>query len=345
MGLQKLVWRKIVKNLSIKIALTLAVVLFLITDARSADVKMINQKISLPKTVNKWSRGAAPRIVDSSNIFDYMNGGGELYLAYRFDQLEVFEYTAEKQAKILVEIYYMKSAEDAFGLLSLDWSGDPMIAYFKQKGQNTELIAPSARSLYGMGLLRLSAGRVYSRVLSYLETPESREVVLSLGRMISEGRQSPEEPYLIKNLPTSVGQNINLRRDRIGFFRSHLVLNSLFYISHQNILDLDLSSEAVAAQYEIITADGAKKGVQLVLVKYSASQKSKKALERFHQTYLSEHKKETAKSDFGTKTSVYQIEDGWLGYKQDQSCLTIAFGCPDAESAHSILKKVTCDEI
>ena len=35
-----------------------------------------------------------------------------------------------------------------------------------------------------------------------------------------------------------------LRQDRTGFFRSHLVLNSLYYLSHQNIFNLDLSAAA-----------------------------------------------------------------------------------------------------
>lgn len=56
----------------------------------------------------------------------YMNGGGELYLAYRFDHLEVYEYTAEQQEDIVAEVYVMHTSADAFGLLSLDWEGEPV---------------------------------------------------------------------------------------------------------------------------------------------------------------------------------------------------------------------------
>ncbi len=56
-----------------------------------------------------------------------MNGGGELYLAYRFDRLDVYHYEAKGQNKILVEVYQMKTTDDAFGLLSLDWGGGPVI--------------------------------------------------------------------------------------------------------------------------------------------------------------------------------------------------------------------------
>ncbi|MCP4155520.1 MAG: hypothetical protein GY757_47795, partial [bacterium] len=54
-------------------------------------------KLNLPKTIGPWSRPESPRIIDSTNIFKYMNGAGALYLGYRFDHLEVFDYTSENQ--------------------------------------------------------------------------------------------------------------------------------------------------------------------------------------------------------------------------------------------------------
>ena len=81
-------------------------------------------KISLPKTLGDWSRLESPGIIDSSNIFKYMNGAGEIYLGYRFNHLEVFDYTSKNNDNILVELYFMETPADAFGLLSLDWGGE-----------------------------------------------------------------------------------------------------------------------------------------------------------------------------------------------------------------------------
>ena len=81
-------------------------------------------KPNLPKTVGVWSRPDTPRVIDSTNIFAYMNGAGELYLAYRFKSLDVYEYTSVQQKSILVELYFMETPDDAFGLLSLDWGGE-----------------------------------------------------------------------------------------------------------------------------------------------------------------------------------------------------------------------------
>jgi hypothetical protein len=53
-----------------------------------------------------------------------MNGAGELYIGYRFRHLDVYEYTSGSEENILVELYYMETPDDAFGLLSLDWGGE-----------------------------------------------------------------------------------------------------------------------------------------------------------------------------------------------------------------------------
>lgn len=39
------------------------------------DAKMKESTFKLPKTVGLWTRADSPKIVDASNIFDYMNGG------------------------------------------------------------------------------------------------------------------------------------------------------------------------------------------------------------------------------------------------------------------------------
>ena len=80
-------------------------------------------KLNLLKTVGVWHRHDSPRIIDSKNIFKYMNGAGELYLGYRFRHLEVFDYTSDSQDKILVELYFMETPRRCvrFAFLGLGW--------------------------------------------------------------------------------------------------------------------------------------------------------------------------------------------------------------------------------
>ena len=157
--------------------------------------EMVDKTSNLPEKIGVWTRPKAARIIDASNIFEYMNGAGELYLAYGFERLEVYEYISDQQETILVELYFMKTSNDAFGLLSMDWGGEPVMIQSHGPYQEDPRISPPVRALYGGGLLRLWADTIYARVMASRETPVSKETVLSLGRAIGAGRKRPQDRH------------------------------------------------------------------------------------------------------------------------------------------------------
>ena len=69
--------------------------------------------VNLPMQAGVWTRADAPKRIDARTIFDYMDGGGELYVGYRFDHLDVYEYSSRDQGSILVELYWMTSRDEA----------------------------------------------------------------------------------------------------------------------------------------------------------------------------------------------------------------------------------------
>ena len=313
-------------------------IIMLASISEGATGSMKTCKLNLPKTIGPWSRPESPRIIDSTNIFKYMNGAGELYLGYRFNHLEVFDYTSENQDNILVELYFMETPDDAFGLLSLDWGGEPVDLNHSSKNKATHSVAPSNRALYGGGLLRILSDNLYARVMAFRETPSSKQAVLALGKAITANRKSPPEPELLKILPLQIGSAWKLRRDRICFFRSYLVLNSIYYLSHENILDLDLTAEAVTAPYERISSSGDRKRSQFLLMKYENHERARKALDHFHDAYLPEHKKEFTSDSDNNGSSLFKLEDGWLGYELIGKYVAIIFECPDQKSARTIIE-------
>jgi len=296
-------------------------------------------KPNFPKTVGVWNRLESPRIINSKNIFKYMNGAGELYLGYRFRHLEVFDYTSADQGNILVELYFMESPDDAFGLLSLEWGGEPVSFDGTPAAISNQYFTASTRALYGGGLLRMWSDGIYARIMAERETPASKEAVLALGKAIAAGTQYPPEPALVKLLPLAIDAVWKLRVDRLSFFRSHLVLNSIYYLSHENILDLDLSAEAVIAPYEFIPGSGDPKRSQFLLVQYENPERARQALNRFHDAYLPGHKKEKTAETAAGSLSLFKLEDGWMAYKLIGKHIVIVFESPDPESALAILQK------
>ena len=307
--------------------------------------KMQESKPVLPKTVGLWTRPDSPQLVTAKNIFDYMDGAGELYIGYRFDHLESYEYKAQNKNNILVEVYFMKTSDDAFGLLSLDWGGEPIELPGEPadsaKSQQANAASKNSswpRALYGEGLLRLWSDTIYARIMATQETPESKEAVLALGRSIVKERGNPPRPNLLNKLPDSFRENWILDMDGTSYFRSHLVLNSVYYLGQENMLNLDLSSEVVTAPYKRKDSKG-KKRIHFLLVRYSDNKLAHRALSHFHKAYLPEHSLPLQSGSSGEISNAFLIEDGWLGYKFQDNTIAFIFECPDRETARTIINQ------
>lgn len=280
----------------------------------------------LPEAAGAFRRIEGERRVEPAAIFDYMDGAGELYLAYRFDHLEVVEFRAGEGDDILVELYRMRGADDAFGLLSGDWGGEPVVLGGKPPDDRP-------RALYGAGLLRLAAGDTYARVMATRETPAAREAVLALGRAIAAGRAPAPAPRLVAALPSTVGSGHALRRDSVCFLRSHLVLNSAYFLSRQNILDFGPEVDAVTARYDRPAAASDASRVRVVLVAYPDADRARRAFVGFRAAYLPEAPADAAAAG----TIVTPIEDGWAGARCAGRALAIALECPDRATATAFL--------
>ena len=299
-----------------------------------------------PSSVFEWTRPDTASRVDSTTIFEYMDGAGELYLGYRFDHLDAFVYMAENRPDILLEIYRMRTPDDAFGLLSQDWGGEPIILNDGAPSEQTERTVPSSRVLYGAGLLRVWCGEWYLRILANEETPESRAAVIELGRRLVRGRPEPPRPDLLDALPeTAGGGTIDPRSVR--FFRSRHVLNSVYFVSYKNILHLNPSVEAVTADYGIASDSGESRRCPVFILRYPSGDAAVKALAEFHAAYFPEHGAEAPQcgADAPRRTTdevfrLYPVEGGWAGYRLHGRFGILIFESPGPDAATRIVQDI-----
>jgi hypothetical protein len=279
-------------------------------------------KDRLPESVEGFSRQSRPHRIDGSMIFDYMDGAGELYLAYRFDHLDVITYSAGTDDDILVELYWMGDTDDAFGLLSTDWGGEPLAGATAGSDQHR---FPTA--LYGAGLLRLASDRLYARVLASQESDASASAVMALGKAILTGTTMTAPPLLVAALPAKIA-GLRLRSDSVCFFRSHLVLNSAYFLSQKDILDLGHDVDAVTARFDA-TGAGPAQRVRLVLARYPDAQRARQALANFRQAYLPE----TQRGQGVGELTAITIEDGWAACQVRGAVLALALQAADRDVA------------
>jgi len=296
--------------------------------ARPQEAESPAMSLTLPSTVGVWNLAGPAKRVEPGAIFDYMDGAGELYLGYRFKALDVYQYKSAVQEEILVELYWMETSDDAWGLLSGDWGGERVELSPGDDNESRHEI----RALYGAGLLRLWSGDLYARVLAYQETDASKQAVLGIGRAILAGRPESKSPRLAEVLPPNIGTRFSLMADRIVFLRSHLVLNSVYFLSQENVLDLGRECELAAATYRPEAEASAAKPVRVMLVRYGNEGAAEKALRHFQRVYLSG--KPISPGDRGAAA----IEDGWVGFVLSGRDLGLVFEAPDEDSAQLFLE-------
>ncbi|MDO8587567.1 MAG: hypothetical protein Q7T82_11065 [Armatimonadota bacterium] len=241
----------------------------------------------LPDYASGWQSSGPVALYDASNIFDYMDGAGELYLAYGFRALAVREYTGPAGAKMTAEVYRMTDSREAFGVYSAERSA-------RHPSDKAALAIGRDRD-FEAGMLRFWKGDYFVRILADKQTPESSAAVLALGRMIADHIPARGEyPVLLKSLP-----KVGLVPTSVRYLHKHTVLNYHYYLSDANLLDLGPKTEAVLAQYVLDKANP-----RLLIVRYPTAKEAGAAYSQFVRVYL---KREPAS---GESIRVQKVEQG-----------------------------------
>jgi hypothetical protein len=187
----------------------------------------------LPSSVKaqgiKIKKDGDARIYEGKKLFDYMDGGAELYFEYGFEQACVQRYKA-KEGEVTVEIYQMDTPAHAYGVYTFDTQGEhPSI------GQD---------ATYARGLLAFWKGRYCVRALS--DNEGLKDILLALGQAIAKKiPQEGERPAILAFLPPQwvVG-------DSLLYFRGQIALNNSYFLSHQDVLFLSKGAEGLTFQYK-----------------------------------------------------------------------------------------------
>ncbi|MGD2218312.1 MAG: hypothetical protein PVJ64_16260, partial [Gemmatimonadales bacterium] len=205
--------------------------------------------------------GASAASYDRETIFEYINGAGEVYRSYAFDQVVVAVYTSSQGPDITVELFDMGVPADAFGVFSYarEHEETGIGGGYEQRGR----------------VLCFWQDRYYVCVASEERTADSDRALEDFARAISE-RLPPasEPPDLVSMLPDDGLVAFSQR-----FFHLHQSLNYHYYLARENILELSDETDAVLARY----APGS---TYLLLVRYATKGDAAAALSSFRQGYV-----------------------------------------------------------
>ncbi|MCJ7578616.1 MAG: hypothetical protein MUO91_09210, partial [candidate division Zixibacteria bacterium] len=270
----------------------------------------------LPGGKDGWVRSGksagsiGPEIYDRKNLFDYMDGGAELYLAYDFQKLAVQRYLSDSRDSVTknsltVEIYQVNSSPDAYGLFSLD-----------QDGETVEL---GQKGVYGYGLLRFWKDRFLVRILGSQDN--LKEIILKFGLEIDHKiKTEGKPPELLSKTPKD-----NQVPNSDHFFHKQIILNNLYFLSDKNILNLNDETDCLLADFKFD-----EQILKLLLIKYPDYKKAKDAYESFNKFYL--------KNEASEKNKVIEIEEGKLvGMDLEKNYLLLVFEGKDKKTTLQLL--------
>jgi hypothetical protein len=258
----------------------------------------------VPEEILGWTAQPQTEEYDRETIFDYINGAGEVYLSYGFENVVVTRFSKTDAPEISVEIFNMKSAEDAYGVFS--------------HSRESEEAGIGSGYEYRGSLLCFWKGPYFICVRADKETEESREAVFALAREI-DGKivETGDKPEIVSFLPMP-----NLSKGSVRFFHSHPSLNYHYFLAEQNLLQLGENTRAAMGQY----TPGP---VHLLCVQYPSADQAQKAYDSFLAGYLPE----------GAETGAARLENGkWVVAEITGNNVVIVFDVKHEMAGRTLLK-------
>jgi hypothetical protein len=225
----------------------------------------------LPVEVDGWRQAGPDREYDRQTIFGYIDGGGEVYRAYRMRRCLARRFERSGEPGLILDLFDMGSPADAYGVFTHDLEGEPA-------GLGED-------SRYRPGWLTFWQGRFYVSVTAEGETDASAGAVRELGRRLAGIiPREPGRPEILAYLPPD-----GLLRDRTVYFHHPVILSAHLYLEDAGALHLDDRVEGALAQYRRPAPGGdphEEMPARLVLLRYPTAAAAARARADFGLAYL-----------------------------------------------------------
>ncbi len=216
----------------------------------------------LPDSLPGWEIKEEHRYTPD-NLYDYIDGGAELYRSYGFREMVSLVYHRPDQPDLYLDIFDMGTTGGAFGVFT----------HSREKTDSTF----GQGSQYSPGALIFWKDRYFISLLASPETPEARQAIFTLARQIEHAipRQG-KIPTVVRLLPRD-----SLVEESIRYFYHPVWLNTYFFLTESNLLHLDSTTQAVWAKYRFTAQP-----TYLLLVLYPSASAARTAEQEFRKFYF-----------------------------------------------------------
>jgi hypothetical protein len=219
---------------------------------------------AVPGELTGWKADGAPARYDAATIFDYIDGHGEIYLAYGMRSCVARRFKGPPgEGEILVDLFEMGSADDAYGIFTHAREGEPA-------GVGEE-------SSFGAGTLAFWKGSMFVSITAERSTERSRGAALAFGRAEAAriATQGPR-PALVGYLPRN-----GLDDRSIVYLRHPIILAAHLDVGSGNPLGVGPAAPAALGRYRRAGSTG-----WTLVVQHRSDPEAEAALEAFSAAIL-----------------------------------------------------------
>jgi hypothetical protein len=164
-------------------------------------------------------------------LYDYINGGAELYLSYGLKGMTGCKYNGDELPQITVEVYEMTSSKNAFGV-------------YTQSRDREEYRYGQGSQSYDDFIL-FWKDKYFVLITTHKATPQSAEALKYLASLVEKAIPGEGEiPALVAELPKE-----NLAPGGYLYFHHYIWLNAYLFIADYNIADINDQTDAILAKY------------------------------------------------------------------------------------------------
>jgi len=207
----------------------ISIILFLLVSVLNGKAILLGKEegtslIGLLPKAEDWKYSDEPQNFIPGNLYEYINGAAEIYLAYDFKELIVGQYEKDKEAEeasLSIEIYDMGNEKNSFGI------------YSAERFSESQFISIGNQGYLEEGTLNFVVGRYYIKLLCFDCGEKSDEVLKSFSnKIVKRVKDRGQFPPVLSHFPQE-GLVQNTEKYILRNFMGYSFLHDGYVASYQ----------------------------------------------------------------------------------------------------------------
>lgn len=167
-----------------------ATILLLLLCAHAAGAQALYRLLPGSKDIPGWTRKGEPRLYEHTKLWEYIDGGADVYIDFGFQRVATVELAQDKRS-IVVDAFEMSNLEGAFGL------------YARERAPSYHFISMGAEGYQESTALNFYQGRYYIKLTGYTSDQGTKTGLQAVARFVSSKIGGPKAgPQQLALLPS-----------------------------------------------------------------------------------------------------------------------------------------------